>query len=405
MPKVLFVVSRHPQSPHDSCITKDLTREFVQHNWQVYVVTLAAATDELMTCSDEEGCRVLRVNVGSYFNAKGLKKLLAISRIPTRFMAAIKHYFSDVAFDLILTHTPFMSNPRLLQPLKKKFNCSIQLLLWDMFPQNAIDLQLLKNNYLIAYFKQRELKMLSYCDMLWCMSKGNVAYLSQHYSLAAEQQLGILHNFAGYQPLLTIDRLAIRQAYGYQDDDIIALFGGNIGIAQKFENILGLATRCLNLRQAKFLVIGSGTELKRMQQIAQQQALTNVQFIPQLLRSEYEAIAAACDIGLVSLDERFTLFNFPSKTTDYFKLQLPILASLDHYSATDYGQFLVSEARAGLFALAEDPAAVYASYLTLYTNGDLRRALAENGRAFYVAKLNANLAYAKIVQSLTLSKI
>ena len=116
-------------------------------------------------------------------------------------------------------------------------------------------------------------------------------------------------------------------------------------------------------------------------------------------REDYEKFTSACDIGLVSLDERFTVPNFPSKTTDYFKLSLPILASLDRCSAEDYGKFLEEEAKGGIFAEAGNVEDLYEKFLTLYNSKDLRKWLGNNGREYYEEHLGVDKAY-KVIMNL-----
>ena len=118
------------------------------------------------------------------------------------------------------------------------------------------------------------------------------------------------------------------------------------------------------------------------------------------LREDYEKFTSACDIGLVSLDERFTVPNFPSKTTDYFKLSLPILASLDRCSAADYGKFLEKEVQGGIYAEAGNTEDLYKKFLILYKNEDLRKQLGNNGRKYYEEYLGVDKAYKTIMDVL-----
>ncbi|WP_443864247.1 glycosyltransferase family 4 protein [Fusobacterium ulcerans] len=175
------------------------------------------------------------------------------------------------------------------------------------------------------------------------------------------------------------------------------MFGGNMGKPQKLENILSLAEKCLELPEVKFIFAGNGSERERLKKIAMDKKLKNIRFIDQLPREDYEKFTSACNIGLVSLDERFTVPNFPSKTTDYFKLSLPILASLDKCSAADYGKFLEKEVRGGIFAEAGNIEDLYEKFLTLYNSKDLRKQLGNNGRGYYEEHLGVDKAYKTIM--------
>ena len=54
-----------------------------------------------------------------------------------------------------------------------------------------------------------------------------------------------------------------------------------------------------------------------------------------LEQSLYDRLVAACDIGLIFLDQRFTIPNYPSRLLSYMKRSLPVIACVD--SATDVG--------------------------------------------------------------------
>ena len=178
-----------------------------------------------------------------------------------------------------------------------------------------------------------------------------------------------------------------------------------MGKPQKLENILELAHRLQEYKNIKFLFIGNGTEKERLEIITKNKLLTNVQFFNQIPRSDYEILISSCDLGIVSLDERFTVPNFPSKTTDYFKLGLPIFASLDQCSAEDYGKFLTIEAKAGVYGQAGNINDLKQKFLLLYNDQNLRQKLGKNGRLYYENNLSVEKAYDTIMNEfMNLSK-
>ncbi len=405
---VLFIFSRHSKDPRDSTLTKDLSDEFARQGINVYVMTMSEKRDNQPTLmSIENGYNVLRVQTGNYFNCETrLEKVKTILTMPAQFIKAAKRHLSDIWFDLIITHTPFVSSQKIILPLKRYFNCPAHLILWDIFPQNAWDVGIIRNRILFNLFKRSEIKMLQSYDQIWCMSDGNVNYVLKNYPELKNMSIERLYNSAKIKPLPEVNRESVRRQFGYTNEDVIALFGGNMGVPQRLENILELAELAQDaFSNAKFLFIGQGTETKRLVELTKRMGLTNVKFIEQLPREDYVTLTVAADIGLVSLDQRFTVPNFPSKTIDYFKSQLPILASLDSCAAQDYGCFLTSIARAGRFALAGDSGELFNRYVELYSDSGLRKELGLNGRRFYENELDVNIAYRKICEQINLIKI
>ncbi|TNW86812.1 glycosyltransferase family 4 protein, partial [Enterococcus faecium] len=59
--------------------------------------------------------------------------------------------------------------------------CKSYLLLKDIFPQNAVDLnQLSKNTYIYKYFRKKEVSLYEVSDYIGTMSEQNSQYIRKH---------------------------------------------------------------------------------------------------------------------------------------------------------------------------------------------------------------------------------
>lgn len=399
---ILFIFMKHSENKNDSTLTKDLSDEFFSRGNKVTVVTLSEKKYGKETeIKNENGYQVLRVKTGNYFNVESkLEKGITVLTMFKDLKKGIFEKIGTLKFDLIITHTPFLADAKLIEPLKKHYKCPAYLILWDIFPQNALDIGIIKNKLLFKYFKHKEKNMLSQYEKIFCMSEGNIDYVKEHYDYINPSKLKLLRNWAKLKPYRILDKKEIRKKIGFSEEDIIAVFGGNMGKPQKLENILDLAKETLNDKNIKFLFIGDGTERERLVELVKKENLYNVKFLDSVVREEYEEIVGSCDIALVSLDERFTIPNFPSKTTDYLKLKLPIFALLDECSAKDYGYILENQSKAGIFSLAKNKEECLSKFLNLCNNREIREKLGNNGRKYYEAFLGAEWAYKTIIQEL-----
>lgn len=399
---ILFLFLRHSENLLDSTLTKDISDEFHKQGHSVKVVTLLEKKYNKGTqLKVENGYPVLRVKTGNYFDSPGkIEKGITALTMPKNLEKSIKKIFKNEKFDLIYTHTPFISNAKLINNLKKYYNCKSCLHLWDIFPQNAKDINLLTNKILINFFEYQEQIMYDAFDYIGCMSKGNLEYMIKRDKNINLDKYFILKNWAQIKEKPIFNKKFIREKYGYTENDFICIFGGNMGKPQKLENILELAKKSLIDKTIKFLFIGKGTERNSLETKIKNENINNIKFLDYIPREEYELVTAACDIGLVSLDERFTVPNFPSKTTDYFKLELPILASLDSCAAKDYGKFLQDEVKGGLFTLAGDTEDLYNQLLKLKDNSELKIELGKNGRKYYENELGVEKAYETIMKQI-----
>ena len=208
MKYILFIFLRHSENPNDSTLTKDLSDEFFKQGNNVTVVTILEKKYKRETqLKIENGYEVLRVKTGNYFNVsnsveKGITSLTMISKLKRE----IINYLGKKRYDLIITHTPFISTEKLINPLKSYFKCPAHLILWDIFPQNAKDIGILKNKLLFSYFKYNERKMFLAYECIWCMSEGNVNYLRENYSYLDKEKIKLLRNWALIKPKLEINK-------------------------------------------------------------------------------------------------------------------------------------------------------------------------------------------------------
>ena len=58
-----------------------------------------------------------------------------------------------------------------------------------------------------------------------------------------------------------------------------------------------------------------------------------------LPKEDYDKMIGSCDVGLIFLDHRFTIPNFPSRLLAYMKAKLPVIACTDRN--TDIGIIIV----------------------------------------------------------------
>ena len=106
------------------------------------------------------------------------------------------------------------------------------------------------------------------------------------------------------------------------------------------------------------IVVGDGTEYKRLESYISDEAPKNVRLMRRLPKEDYDRMVAACDVGLIFLDHRFTIPNFPSRLLAYMQAGLPVLAATD--PNTDIGKVIV-EGGFGWWCESNDAAAFSAA--------------------------------------------
>src|SRR5699024_640756 len=73
-------------------------------------------------------------------------------------------------------------------------------------------------------------------------------------------------------------------------------------------------------------------------------------------KEDYDRMVAACDVGMIFLDHRFTIPNFPSRLLSYMQAGVPVLAVTD--PRRDIGKVIV-EGGVGWWCESNDVKAFY----------------------------------------------
>ena len=161
---VLFISISPISDASAHSISLDLLHEFTRNGHNVHIVCALERKEKLEThLVEEAGCKMLRVKIGNNKKANIIEKGLTTVMLPSRYIQAIKQYFSDVKFDLVLYPTPPVTHYETVKYIKKRDNAKSYLMLKDIFPQNAVDIGMMRKSgakgILYKYFRKKEKKL------------------------------------------------------------------------------------------------------------------------------------------------------------------------------------------------------------------------------------------------------
>lgn len=357
--KVLFLsISSLPHLSEHS-ISLDLLRQIRRHGHELYVVSSLerrANTDTYL--AKEDGASVLRVRIGNNKKTGRIRKGITTLTTPSKYIKAIKKYFRGVRFDLVLYPTPPVTLCKVVEFIKKRDGAESFLVLKDIFPQNALDIGMMKKTGLSGFiyrrFRKTEKKLYALSDRIGCMSRANVEYLLSHNPEISADKVGISPNSVEPRDLRISreERREIRARYGIPEDACVYVYGGNLGRPQGVPYIIECLKLFANRTDAYFLIVGDGTEYSRLEAFFSEQNPTNMKLMKRIPKEDYDRLVAGCDVGLVFLDKRFTIPNFPSRILPYMQSGLPVLAATD--KNTDLGR-VITEGGFGAWCESSDP--------------------------------------------------
>lgn len=351
--RVLYIATSFPEPNKGATIYTDLAEALHEAGHEITVAVSEQASSKQDTdMKVERGFNVLRIVTGNYYDVGYIEKGITTLKLPLLMKRGIKKYLGEKTFDLILFEAPPVTNASLVAWAKKKFNCPAYLMLKDIFPQNAVDLNIIKSKGLLfKYFTAKEKKLYQTADFIGCMSIANKNYILDHNKWLDSKKVKIFPNTKKLTDAIYPDGFPMRERYGIPKEACVFLFGGNMGRPQYVDLLSNAVKDCKDESGIYFLFIGRGTDRYKLEETIKNNAVKNALVIENLPRNEYEQITKECDIGLIVLDPRFTIPNYPSRILSYMEFSKPILAATD--KITDFKD-LIEDADCGEWVWSAD---------------------------------------------------
>lgn len=373
--RILLIADCYLPSTRSSAkLVHDLAVEFCRQGHEVIVT----APDDTLTVSSqvttEDGVTILRIRTGRIKGASKIIRGINEAKLSSVIWKVRKDFFRTRRCDLIVFYSPTIFFGRLVQRLKKLWNCKAYLILRDIFPQWAVDAGVLKDGPICWFFRSKERQQYAAADIIGVQSPGNLKYFSEH-GLVDKCRLEVLYNWTvvnGEKVVLRNDRerLGLR-------DKVVFFYGGNIGIAQDMDNIVHLAANLRDHSDIHFLLVGDGSEVPRLKGKIKESRLSNISVHPAVPQNQYLGMVSQFDVGLISLNRNLKTHNFPGKMLGYMYFSMPILASINH--GNDLKQIL-EESQAGLVCLNGEHDQLRDYALRLARDVRLRRQMGHNAR-------------------------
>lgn len=321
-------------------IYTDLMRKFRDEGHNVYIVSPVERQFNINTqLNFIDGVHILNVKTLNIQKTNIIEKTISTLLLEKQFTKAIKKYLNNISFDLILYSTPPITLNGVISYLKKKNHNAISyLLLKDIFPQNAVDLGMFSKNsipYLI--FRNKEKNLYRNSDFIGCMSPANVDFVLRHNSWIDRNKVEIAPNSIELNhQSIKICKNEIRKKYNLPTNVPVLIYGGNLGKPQGIDFLIKCLDENKYRKDCHIVIVGSGTEYNKLNEWFFNNNPTSVSLLSKMNKDEYDTLVAACDIGLIFLDSRFTIPNFPSRLLSYLEYKMPIIAATDRNTDIGY---------------------------------------------------------------------
>lgn len=173
--------------------------------------------------------------------------------------------------------------------------------------------------------------------------------------------------------------LSLKKELGFEEKDVVVLYAGTLGIANKVDDLVRVAELCEKNRNSsvRFLIIGNGNREDVSKKLAKEKNLYTVTFIDMLSKEDAMKYFYISDIGAVTFAHYPILAdtNSATKFYDYLACGLPVCINYEGWQKKYLDEF-----RCGFSAPIGDLQKFYENIITLAENEPLRKEMSQNAR-------------------------
>lgn len=341
--RVLFITLIEINDINDRNIYADLIRFMIQKGHHITLLSpIERRNKHDSVIKIYDNYTIVNVKILNIQKTNIIEKTISTLLIDSIFKNTIKNKLTNNIFDLAIYSTPPITLTKTIKYIKTHFNARTFLLLKDIFPQNAVDLNMIGNNSIAhKYFRNVEKKLYSMSDKIGCMSLANKDYLLLNNKEVSSDKVVICPNSIEIDKTNRTDlNLPLDIKIENKENRKVFIYGGNIGKPQGIDFLLKVLTYFINEEKIYFIIIGNGTEFYKLLKWHNHNKPNNVQIYNIMPKIEYEKYLEFADIGLILLDHKFTIPNYPSRLLNYLEFHKPVLCLTDNN--TDVGKDAVN---------------------------------------------------------------
>lgn len=344
--------------------------------------------------SDEAGIKVIRIKTLPLkkvnFIIRGISQLL----MPFLFFSKIKKYVRE-KLDIVIVYSPPLPLALIGEMIKRRYGAKFILNLQDIFPQNAIDLGILKgwkHKPAIWLFEWMEKRVYKKADKITFHSEGGRKFLIEKKGVP-EEKIITLHNWIDIGPFKNLSKnISFREKFGL-NGKFVFVFGGIMGPAQGLEFMVKVAQKVSNLKDLVFLLVGDGTEKPKIEKIISDLNIKNVVIKPFVSKDKYPYLVNDFNVGFVCLSASNKTSFVPGKILSYMAAGKPIVAFLNKESD---GFSVLNEAKCGYAAKSDDLEEAEKITRKIYEERNKLKEMGENGFKYAFKNLTVEAVVEKL---------
>ena len=239
---IVLVADTYPPSRNSAALQlRDLAIEFYRQGVNVTVISADSDVYEQSFVTVSNGINVLRLKTLRHKNMGRIRRAVAEIFLPIFMIKNLrKSEFRDVKWDAIVWYSPSIFIGPFIYYLKIRNACPTYLILRDIFPTWALDLELIKKGITYYLFRFFERFQYSIADYIGVQAHGNLNYFNSSFNFGYKR-IEVLHNWLSPKPhfhcSVDVATLPIKNRKIYQRHSVISKLYVNISYSVSLKSV------------------------------------------------------------------------------------------------------------------------------------------------------------------------
>lgn len=393
MTHVLFITPYYPPEKGAAMVRiSETAKRLAQRGYQVTVLTTFPNYPTGIVPSEYHGHIIQRevrdgvdvVRVWSYVKPNTSFWRRILPQLSFAFLAPLLGAKAVGHPDIIIVQSPPLFDAiagRILSWLKR---CPFIFLVSDLWPENAVQLGMLRNRLFIRLSEWLEWSTYQRANMVWTLTEGIRSNLVERGF--PSERIFLLTNGVDTTMFRPFPKAQARAELGW-DERFTVLYAGTHGVNQGLTTVIDAAEQLQSHSDIHLLFVGDGAEKPRLIAEAHRRNLKNVTFLDSVPHDQMPLLLAGADVCLIHLRKVPLLMGaLPAKMFEIMACAQPVLLGVDGEARRH-----MEEAGAAIYVEPEDPTALASAILHLREHPDLATLMGRRGRDYVQAKFDRDL--------------
>lgn len=380
-------------------LIEELVKQFSQQGIHVEVFTgqpgYAFQTDTAPNVEKRDGMRIRRSRTAQLFPQRIRGK--ALNGVVFAARAAL-HLFKSVRYHnvlLLTTAPPFL--PLIGYFAKKLFNIPYVCILYDLYPDIAIKLDVISHDHRLAkIWRSINCHVWRNAEQLIVLSPE----MKQQIATTCPDvfdKISVIHSWADPNQIAPIEKQKNWFAWKHQlVNRFTVLYSGNMGRCHDVDTLLKAAS-LLQDEPIQFVCVGGGAKRSLLIEQVEQAGLKNFLFLPYQDKEVLPYSLTACDLSLVSVSAGMEKLVAPSKLYPALAAGRPIAAVCSRKS---YLNELIADAECGATFENGDAHGLAKFIRLLSRDRQLTQQMGESGRQYLQANFTPEIIAQQYIEVL-----